>query len=126
MNNIQVVKAQLRLQQWAERIAECQASPMTVEAWCNANEINVKTYYYWLKKVRTHTLENSPIPTNNLPVRSAQQDEHITFKPLEVKSPVPGMQAAVIVHLPQATLEVAQGTDQQTVEAVLLALKSVC
>ena len=126
MNNIQVVKAQLRLQQWAERIAECQASPMTVEAWCNANEINVKTYYYWLKKVRTHTLENSPVPTNNLPVRSAQQDEHITFKPLEVKSPVPGMQVAVIVHLPQATLEVAQGTDQQTVEAVLLALKSVC
>ena len=95
---------------------------MTVEAWCNANEINVKTYYYWLKKVRTHTLENSPDPTNNLPVRSAQQDEHITFKPLEVKSTVPCMQAAVIVHLPQATLEVAQGTDQQTVEAVLLAL----
>ena len=37
-----------------------------------------------------------------------------------------GMQAAVVVHLPMATVEVAQGTDRQTVEAVLLALKSVC
>ena len=36
------------------------------------------------------------------------------------------MQAAVIIHLPQAIVEVTSGTDQQTVEAVLMALKSVC
>ena len=69
-------------------------------------------------------IENLPVKAANLPAHTKQ--EHITFKPIEVKSPVSGMQAAVIVHFPQATVEIAGGTDQQTVEAVLLALKSVC
>ena len=124
MDKIKVVKSQLRLQQWAERISECQASSMIVSAWCDAHDINIKTYYYWLRKVREVTVENLPVKAANLP--SCSKQEHITFKPIEVKSPVSGMQAAVIVHLPQATVEIAGGTDQQTVEAVLLALKSVC
>ena len=62
--------------------------------------------------------------TENLPCKHEKQP--VVFKQLEVQSPVSGMQAAVIIHLPQATVEVNAGTDQQTVEAVLLALKSVC
>ena len=57
MDKIKVVKSQLRLQQWAERISECQASSMTVSAWCDAHDINIKTYYYWLRKVREVTVE---------------------------------------------------------------------
>ena len=30
----------------------CQGSGMTVKNWCQANGINLKTYYNWLKKVR--------------------------------------------------------------------------
>lgn len=40
MDKVKAVKAQLRLQQWAERISECQASSMTVVAWCEAHDIN--------------------------------------------------------------------------------------
>ena len=46
MDKITAVKSKLKLQQWAERIAECQASSMTVVAWCEANNINIKSYYY--------------------------------------------------------------------------------
>ena len=55
MDKVKAVKAQLRLQQWAERISECQASSMTVVAWCEAHDINVKTYYYWLYIPPTET-----------------------------------------------------------------------
>ena len=65
-----------------------------------------------------------PASPENLPEK--REEPPVVFKALEVTSSVNGMQAAVIVHLPQATVEIAQGTDQQTVEAVLLALKSVC
>ena len=41
MDKVKAVKAQLRLQQWAERISECQASSMTVVAWCEAHDINI-------------------------------------------------------------------------------------
>jgi transposase-like protein len=124
MDQVSIAKSELRFQQWTELIADRQSSGMTVKAWCALHDINIKTYYYWLRKIRKQALDNSPVPVSNtLP---AANKEPISFKKLEVKSPVSGMQAAVIVHLPQATLEVAQGTDQQTVEAVLLALKAVC
>ena len=124
MDKVSSVKAQLRLQEGAGLIAQCQSSSMTVAAWCEANGINIKSYYYWLKKVRLHTLDNIPALTESLPEK--REEPPVVFKSLEVTSPVIQMQASVIVHLPQATLEVAQGVDRQTVEAVLLALKSVC
>ena len=124
MDQVSIAKSELRFQQWTKLVAECQSSQMTVKAWCELNNINIKTYYYWLRKIRKQALDNSPVPVSNtLP---AAKNESISFKKLEIKAPVTGMQAAVIVHLPQATVEVAQGTDQQTVEAVLRALKSIC
>lgn len=44
----------------------------------------------------------------------------------QVKTQLPNTHAAVIVRLSQATLEIADGASQQTIQAVLLALQSVC
>lgn len=123
MDQITATKKELRFQNWAKLVAECQNSQMSVRAWCEQQGISAKTYYYWLRKVRERAMENAPVPTS---MQLPQSEEKISFKQLTVQAPVSGMQAAVIVHLPQATVEIAQGTDQQTVEAVLLALRSVC
>ena len=123
MDKIANVKSQLRLQQWAQIISDCQASDMTVVAWCEANNINIKSYYYWLRKVRNHTLEQMPELTENLPV--PMEDDSVTFKKLDVQTPVAAA-AAVIIRLPNATVEVSEGTSQQTVQAVLMALQAVC
>lgn len=124
MDKIANVKSQLRLQQWAQIISDCQASDMTVVAWCEANNINIKSYYYWLRKVRNHTLEQMPELTENLPV--PMEDDSVTFKKLDVQTPAPAAAAAVIIRLPNATVEVSEGTSQQTVQAVLMALQAVC
>ena len=124
MDKVTATKTEIRLQHWAKLIAECQSSQMTVKAWCEQQGIVPKTYYYWLRKVRERALENAPVPVNS--TAPATTEPPVKLRKLEVKPPVSGMQAAVIVHLPQATVEVAQGTDQQTVEAVLLALKCIC
>ena len=50
----------------------------------------------------------------------------LVFKKLDIQTPIPHTKAAVLIHLPVATIEVQNGVDQQTVEAVLLALKTVC
>ena len=124
MDQVSIAKSELRLHQWTKLIADRQSSGMTVKAWCALHDINEKTYYYWLHKIRKLALENSPVPVGSTLPKVVETP--VSFKKLEVKSPVGGMQAAVIVHLPQATVEVAHGTDQQTVEAVLRALKSLC
>ena len=57
MDQVTQAKTELRLQGWSELIAECQSSRMTVKDWCAIHDINIKTYYYWLRKVRKTTYE---------------------------------------------------------------------
>ena len=53
---IQTVKNQMTLKNRAQEVAECQSSGMTVSAWCELHGINVKTYYYHLRRVRESLL----------------------------------------------------------------------
>lgn len=66
---IQTVKNQMTLKNWAEEVAECQSSGMTVSAWCELHGIKVKTYYYRLRRVRESLLTESrvvPLSTKNI------------------------------------------------------------
>ena len=66
---IQTIKNQMTLKNWAQEVAECQSSGMTVSAWCELHGINVKTYYYHLRQVRESLLTESrvvPLNTKNI------------------------------------------------------------
>ena len=52
MNKIEKVKKEVQLKQWAEMVQCRNKSGLTVTQWCADNNINLKTYYYRLKKVR--------------------------------------------------------------------------
>lgn len=43
---------QIRLSKWAEIIQARQDSGQTVRSFCEDNNINVKRYYYWQRKLR--------------------------------------------------------------------------
>ena len=119
MDQVSQVKKNFRMQQWKQRIIECQSSGMTVKSWCDLNQVKQATYYRYLKLLRQELCESLPIP-------AAEPEKAVTFKKLDVQSPVCNTQAAVIIHLSSASLEVQNGATQQTVEAVLLALKNIC
>ena len=57
---ITTVKRNVQLQEWTKQIKEQQESGMTVKAYCVQNGINLKTYYYHLRKVREQCLESEP------------------------------------------------------------------
>ncbi|MBQ2404769.1 MAG: IS66 family insertion sequence element accessory protein TnpB [Lachnospiraceae bacterium] len=120
MDKVTQVKIQFRLEQWKKLISECQASGLSVRSWCQQNDVREQTYYYYLKKIREQTIENLPVPI------TVPEEKPVTFQKLEVQTPAPDLQATVIIHLPAATIEVRNGTSQQTVEAVLLALRNIC
>ncbi len=119
MDQVTKVRKYLKREQWKTLIKECQSSGMTVTAWCKVNGICEQTYYRNLKSLREELCENLPVPVD-------VPEKPVTFKKLEVTAPLPNTQAAVIIRLPQATLEINEGASQQTVQAVLLALQSVC
>ena len=54
-----LVAEQVRLQQWAAQIQECQSRPadMKVETWCSEHGITKANYYYRLRRVRKACLE---------------------------------------------------------------------
>lgn len=66
------VKQEVRLQEWFAQIEAQQASGQTVQQWCAENGINLKTYYYRLRKVREQFLNSFPaIVPLNVPQQSA-------------------------------------------------------
>lgn len=52
MDEIAIVKKQVQQAEWAERIRKCNESGLTVSEWCRENGIKLKTYYFYLRKLR--------------------------------------------------------------------------
>ncbi len=119
MDKVTYVKTKFRQDQWERLITDCQNSCLKVDEWCAENHISRHAYYYWLRKIRKKACETM-FPA--LP----KEDPPVTFAKVEIKAPQPNPMASVIIHLPSATLEIHNGTEQQTIEAVLLALKNIC
>jgi len=118
MDEVTYVKTRFRQEQWEKLILDCQSSGLKIDDWCKENNISRHAYYYWLRKVRKKVC-GSILP--DIP----KQNTSVAFAKVEVQ-PHQLDRAAVIIHLPSATLEVWEGTSQETVEAVLMALKNIC
>ena len=52
MNETAKMKKEAKLAQWVEMIRQRNESGLSVTEWCKQNSINLKTYYYRLKRVR--------------------------------------------------------------------------
>lgn len=94
----------------------------SITLYSKANQICEQTYYRNLRVLREAACSDFPISA----IAESKKLSTVSFNKLEVQAPVTNTQAAVIIHLPAATIEVADGASQQTVEAVLLALKNIC
>ena len=83
---ITTVKQKMKLREWAEQIEARQASGMSVQNWCAENGLNVKTYYYHLRKVREQCMETVP---EIVPLTMPQQtgDIHIEKNGLQISLP---------------------------------------
>lgn len=69
--------------------------------------------------LRAKLCESFPVPVD-------KPEKPVEFKKIKVRTPLPNTQATVIIHFANELLEINIGSSQQTVEAVLLALKNLC
>lgn len=120
--NTREVTNQYRLKKWTEIIRECRSSGQTISSWCADHDINSKTYYYWLRRVRTAACEtlpslcsqNNPIVPVNIPVSTAGTD-----------STNQELMSDIIIHFGSVTLEIHNNASTTLIENTLRALQNV-
>ena len=102
MNEIALVKKQVMESEWAERIRQCRESGLTVSEWCRENGINLKTYYYHLRKLRKEICEQIPVPVMT----------------------VPEMNSSVKVQIGDITAEIPEGISEQMMTSLIRAMRN--
>ena len=55
------IKAKVSMQDWQQRILDCQSSGMNVKAWCRENGISTSSYYFHLRRIRESVLEENQL-----------------------------------------------------------------
>lgn len=102
MDDIALVKKQVKEAEWAERIRQCRESGLTVSEWCRENGINLKTYYYHLRKLRKEICEQIPVPVMTVP-----EGSH-----------------SVKLSIGEVTAEIPEGMSEQMMTSLIRAMRN--
>lgn len=104
MDEVTIVKNAVADAEWEEKIRRCQESGLTVQEWCNLNKVNVKTYYYHLRRTREKIVEQIPVPIG-------------TTQQLHKEEP------EIKIRIGEAVIKIPDGMSEKTIGAVLRVLK---
>lgn len=121
--NVKVVSHEVRLQQWSKIIQECRSSGTSIKAWCAEKQINIKTYYYWQKKVCQETCQNIEL-RNSQHIETVPASNNLVFAEIDQPTGKSG-QVAAILRRGNIEVEIYCGADSSIVESALLAFKSL-
>lgn len=102
MDEISIVKKQVQQAEWAERIRKCSESGLTVSEWCRENGINLKTYYYHLRKLRKEICEQIPVLVMTVP-----EECH-----------------SVKISIGEVTVEIPEGISEQMMTTLIRAMQN--
>lgn len=88
MADVLTVRDEYRAQTWAMLIQECNNSGLTKREFCQQRGISEKSFYYWLRKLRTQMTEASAPQLVRLePLSSADDILEIQYRGAELKLP---------------------------------------
>ena len=106
MADVLAVRDEYRAQNWAMLIQECNNSGLTKREFCQQRGISEKSFYYWLRKLRSHMAEAS--------------------RPQLVQlDPVPMQQDMLQIQYRGAELKLPAGVDIDAVSALLRAIQTL-
>ena len=112
-----------RLRHWIEKISQCHNSGMTVTAWCESQNINIKSYYYWQRKVRETA-------SQSLPACQQSVEEAAGIQPVFTELVLPKANltigATITIRFHDAVIEIQNGADSAIIENSLRAIKNIC
>ena len=98
------IKSKVSLQEWQQRILDCQNSGMSVKTWCQQNGISTGSYYFHLRKIRESVLEENQI--------------------IPLEPPKPVSSTGIRIESAEITITLPETVTPEQLAAVLSALKS--
>ena len=88
MADVLAMRDEYRAQNWAMVIQECSNSGLSNREFCRQRGISEKTYYYWLRKLRTQMAEVAGPQLVQLEPSPVQEDMlQIQYRGAELKLP---------------------------------------
>ena len=106
MADVLAVRDEYRAQNWAMVIRECNSSGLSNREFCRQRGISEKSYYYWLRKLRSQMAETAVPQLVQLDPAPLQDDMlQIQYRGAELKLPA--------------------GVDMDAVSALLRSLQSL-
>jgi len=110
---------------WIKRFKECRESGLKVTEWCRQNGIGVKTYYYWMRKIKREAIDF--LPDTATPVLPALKSDTPIFSKVGISSDILNIAgSAVTVHFRGISIDIKDGTSEATIKNTLLAIRSLC
>ena len=106
MGEVLAVRVAYRAQEWAMLIRKCSASGLTKREFCQQRGISEKSFYYWLKKLRTRMVG-----------AAAPQ--------LVQLDPPPTADSILEIHYRGAEMKLPDGVDMDAVAALLRSIQSL-
>ena len=88
MSDVLEVRNGYRAETWAMLIQECNSSGLTKREFCQQRGISEKSYYYWLRKLRSQIVTSSSPQLVQLEPESLSDDTlQIQYRGAELKLP---------------------------------------
>ena len=88
MADVLAVRDEYRAQTWAMLIQECNNSGLTKREFCQQRGISEKSFYYWLRKLRSQMAEAAGPQLIQLDPAPVTEDMlHIQYRGAELKLP---------------------------------------
>ena len=106
MEEVLAVRDAYRAQEWAMLIRECSASGLTKQEFRQQRGISEKSFYYWLKKLRTHMV-------------GAAAPQLVQLEPPPAKDGI------LEIHYRGAEMKLPSSVDMDAVAALLRSIQSL-
>ncbi len=116
--NMKKISHEMNLQKWTQVVEECRNSGKTAVKWCAENDINIKTYYYWQRKVVKAVCNELAIANNNV------ETPH-TFAQVILPS-TRSSEVAITLNLNNISLQIHNGADESVISQTLKVLRNLC
>lgn len=119
MDQVSYVKSKVTFEHWEKVIEDCQGSGKTNIAYCEENGINIKSYYYWLRKIRKQACKN-------IEYKLSADESKCEFAPVQPIVSYQHVTPTIKLQIGRISIEVEDGMSQETIINVLNGIRIIC